>query len=253
MIIQSLIIIIIYFTLWYILAAIKKNAGLVDIGWGLGFVIIAFIGFVQNINLHTIIIFIIVAIWGLRLSIHIFKRNYGKDEDFRYANFRKEWGKNYYLRSYFQLFLFQALLTFVISLAFLYAYIGENIKSPVIFIIGIIIWIIGFIFESVGDKQLKKFISDPNNKGKIINVGLWNYTRHPNYFGEATMWWGIYVISIACGAPWLTIISPITITVMVRFVSGVPMLEKNLKKRVGFEEYIKTTNTFIPWFKRSSK
>ena len=189
-----------------------------------------------------------VSVWGLRLAYHIFKRNHKKPEDFRYAAFRKDWGKTYYLRSYFQLFLFQGVVMFFVSLGFLYIGISEGNQITWLFILGILIWCLGFFFEAVGDHQLKMHIKNPANRGTLIQVGLWKYTRHPNYFGEATMWWGIFLIELSVQAPLFIIISPLVITFMVRFVSGVPMLEKNLKKYPDFEEYTRKTNIFFPWF-----
>ncbi len=251
--IETSIILFSYFTIWYIVSVILKNGSIIDIGWGLGFVILAWIGYLRNMNLPTTIVTILVSIWGLRLSYQIFKRNYKKPEDFRYANFRKEWGKTYYLRAYFQLFLFQGVLMFLISLSFLYLNQELKIYNTYVFIIGITIWIFGFLFEAISDYQLKSFIINPKNEGKIINSGLWKYSRHPNYFGEATLWWGIFLMAIACDAPFFTIISPLTITLLIRFVSGVPMLEKGLANREGFEDYKKRTNIFFPWFEREVK
>jgi len=246
MLLQLAIIIFTYFTLFYIVGVIIKNASIIDIGWGLGFVVIAIISFFKNMTLASSIITLLVAIWGLRLTRHIFLRNAGKPEDFRYANFRRDWSKTYYLRSFFQLFMFQAVMMFLISISYVYANdIGKS-NSPSLFIIGAAVWLFGFLFEAIGDYQLKKFVSSKDNKGKLIDIGLWKYTRHPNYFGEATLWWGVFLMAIACGAPWYTVISPITITILVRFVSGVPFLEERLKKRAGYEEYVRKTSIFIP-------
>ena len=253
MLIQTAIILFAYFTLWYVFAVILKNSSIVDIGWGLGFVVLAVYSFIQKITLPSAVITAIVSIWGFRLAYHIFRRNFKKPEDFRYANFRKEWGKTYYIRAYFQLFLFQGLLMFLISLSFLYANSAAKIEIYPLFFIGSAVWVIGFFFEVVGDLQLKRFIKNPNNKGKLIDTGLWQYTRHPNYFGEATMWWGIFFMALACNAPFFTVISPITITFIIRFVSGVPMLEKSLEKKPGFNEYKRRTNIFIPWLPKEIK
>jgi len=253
MLIQTAIILFAYFTLWYVFAVILKNSSIVDIGWGLGFVVLAVYSFIQKITLPSAVITAIVSIWGFRLAYHIFRRNFKKPEDFRYANFRKEWGKTYYIRAYFQLFLFQGLLMFLISLSFLYANSAAKIEIYPLFFIGSAVWVIGFFFEVVGDLQLKRFIKNPNNKGKLIDTGLWQYTRHPNYFGEATMWWGIFLMALACNAPFFTVISPITITFIIRFVSGVPMLEKSLEKKPGFNEYKRRTNIFIPWLPKEIK
>ena len=248
MLIQSALIIFIYFVIWYIIAAIIKNSGIIDIGWGFGFVVVAWIGFFQSISIVSIVLTLMVSLWGLRLTYHIFKRNAGKLEDFRYANFRREWGRSFYLRSFFQLFMFQAVLMFLISLAFIYGNQKSVIGSLPTLIIGIIVWLIGFVFEAVGDRQLKKFISEPANKGKVIGTGLWKYTRHPNYFGEALLWWGIFIVAIGSGSPWYTVISPLTITLIIRFVSGVPMLEKRNENKPGYDTYKAKTNIFIPWF-----
>lgn len=253
MLFQSIIFLVVYFTCFYLLGVLKKNASIVDIGWGLGFVLLAWFHFIQgslnqSLHLATVVTTLLVSVWGLRLAYHIFKRNHKKPEDFRYAAFRKDWGKTYYLRSYFQLFLFQGVVMFFVSLGFLYIGISEGNQITWLFILGILIWCLGFFFEAVGDHQLKMHIKNPANRGTLIQVGLWKYTRHPNYFGEATMWWGIFLIGLSVQAPLFIIISPLVITFMVRFVSGVPMLEKNLKKYPGFEEYTRKTNIFFPWF-----
>ncbi len=248
--IEEIIIVLSYFTLWYIASIIVSNSSIVDIGWGLGFIVLALYGYIVNPSVPGLIVASLVVIWGLRLSISIFKRNYKKPEDFRYANFRKEWGKSFLLRAYFQLFLFQGVIMVLISIPFIYINKIAGVKNMYLVISGILIWLFGFYFEAVGDFQLKKFIEDKNNKGKLMTSGLYKYTRHPNYFGEAIIWWGIFTIGLGCGVSWHSIISPITITLIIRFVSGVPMLEKNLKNKPGFDEYKRGTNAFIPWFPR---
>ncbi len=249
MLIQSLIVIIAYFTIWYVLAVILKNASIVDIGWGFGFVVVAWINFLQDITIIPIITTVIVSLWGLRLAFHVFKRNYGKPEDFRYAKFRKNWGNSYYIRSFFQLFMFQALIMFLVSIEFIYIYINPSIMHLSLIIIGSVVWLAGFLVELISDKQLEIFIGNKSNKGKLIDTGLWRYSRHPNYFGEVVVWWGIFLIALGTGAPWFTIISPLTITFIIRFVSGVPMLEKRLSQKEGYEEYKNKTSVFIPWFR----
>jgi len=251
MLIQSALIIFIYFFIWYIIAAIIKNSGIIDIGWGFGFVVVAWFGFFQNISIVSIVLTLMVSLWGLRLTYHIFRRNAGKPEDFRYANFRKEWGRSFYLRSFFQLFMFQAVLMLLISLTFIFGNQESEIISLPTFVIGIIVWLIGFMFEVISDKQLKTFISNPANKGKVIATGLWKYTRHPNYFGEALLWWGIFIVAIGSGAPWIAVLSPLTITLIIRFVSGVPMLERRNENKPGYDVYKAKTNIFIPWFPKS--
>ncbi|MFO7636442.1 MAG: DUF1295 domain-containing protein [Clostridia bacterium] len=248
-----LIIIGIYFSVWFLLSVVLKNSAIVDIGWGPGFVLVTWILLLKDPSLPGWITTVLVSLWGLRLAIHIFRRNYKKPEDFRYANFRKAWGKTFYIRAYFQLFLFQGVLMFLISLPIVAIHGSGTVRVVWLMVLGMLVWIIGFTLEAVGDRQLKVFIRNPLNKGKLIDRGLWKYTRHPNYFGEALLWWGIFLIALAAGAPWWAIIGPLTITILVRFVSGVPMLEKGLAKYEGFEEYKRKTSIFIPWFPKKGR
>lgn len=246
---QSAVLVFIYMTLFFIVAQIKKNNSIVDIGWGIGFVIIAFYTLYinGNYNPRSILVTALVVIWGMRLFYHILKRNLGKSEDFRYAAWRKEWGKWLVPRAFFQVFMLQGAIMLVVA----YPIIMNNDRSIGSLgygeIIGLGIWIVGFIFEALGDKQLKEFIADKKNKGKIMKEGLWKYTRHPNYFGEATMWWGIFIISFSSKSGIYGIISPITITLMLLYVSGVPMLEEHYKDNKEFQDYAKVTSKFIPW------
>ncbi|MEX1308494.1 MAG: DUF1295 domain-containing protein [Eubacteriales bacterium] len=242
-----------YFCIWYAITQAVKNAGLIDVGWGFGFVLLAWIGFVQTLSVVSLVLTAMVTLWGLRLTYHVFKRNVGKPEDYRYAKFRADWGKWFSLRAFFQLFMFQALMMVIISLAFIYGNSQSEIIRPALFVAGILVFTVGFLFEAVGDAQLKRFVSQPDNKGKLIETGLWRYTRHPNYFGEAMLWWGVYLSALAAGAPWWTVISPITITLLIRFVSGVPMLERRNKNKAGFEAYSKRVNIFVPWFRKESE
>lgn len=243
----EILIVFIYFTIWYIASIVMHNTSIIDIGWGLGFVVLALYGYISNPSVAGFIVTMLVTIWGLRLSISIFKRNYKKPEDFRYANFRKAWGKIFLVRAYFQLFLFQGVIMILISMPFIFINKGYEIRNWYVAILGVIIWLVGFFFEVVADYQLKKFIQNINNRGKLLTSGLFKYTRHPNYFGEAVMWWGIYIFALGSAVSWLTIISPITITLIIRFVSGVPLLEASLKNKPGFKEYKEKTNAFIPW------
>ena len=251
--IVGIVYIFLHMNLFFLLSMYKKNNGLVDIGWGLGFVGVCISTLVfsnQEITLRLLIPNLLVLIWGLRLSYHLFKRNWNMQEDYRYANWRKEWGKTFVLRSYLQVFMLQGLLMFLI----VYPIILNNSSSfnnfQLIDFIGLAIWIIGFLFQFVGDYQLREFIKKPKNNGKIMKSGLWKYTRHPNYFGEATMWWGIFVINLntSSNVGWVGIFSPIAITCLLLFVSGVPLLEAKYKDNLEFIEYAKVTSKFIPWF-----
>ncbi len=253
-IMYTLLIVFIYMNIIFFIALKNKNNGLVDIGWGFGFVLIAISSLIMhiiktnNISLIMFIPTILVMFWGLRLTYYLFKRNYKKEEDYRYKDMRNRWGKNVNINSYFKVFMLQGILMSIIALPIMFYNTSTINTLNYINILGIIIWIKGYFFEVVGDYQLKKFIKDPNNKGKIMTSGLWKYTRHPNYFGESIMWWGIFLISINSNLGLLGIISPILITFLLVFVSGVPLLEKKYSNNKEFQEYAKRTSKFIPWF-----
>ncbi len=245
------IVIFIYFNIVFILGQILKNNSIVDSFWGPGFLVVALFTFftTKYMGLRTIIITSLVALWSVRLFFHITVRNWGKPEDFRYVNFRKKWGTSFaLLKAYLHVYMLQAVLLFIVSLPIIASNNSPDQSLSWLSYLGIAIWIIGYFFEVVGDKQLKDFLSKPENKGKLMTSGLWAYTRHPNYFGEATMWWGIFLIAITnLSGVWI-IISPIVITLLLLFVSGVPMLEKKYKDRPDFIEYSKHTPKFFPWF-----
>lgn len=235
-----------YMTFWFIVSIFKKRNDVADIAWGIGFPLMAWASFaLSSYSLRAIVINILISIWGIRLASHIYTRNRNKPEDARYAAWRKAW-KHFYLRSFFQVFMLQGLFLYLIVLPALFANIKADTDLGLLGVIGVAIWILGFIFESVGDKQLANFIKDPANKGEIMQSGLWKYTRHPNYFGEVTMWWGIFVIALGIPNAAYTIIGPLTITTLILFVSGVPLLEKRYQGNVAYEAYKKKTSVFIP-------
>lgn len=244
--------IFVYMNVVYWLARRAKNAGLVDIAWGFGFALVAVIQVLSNPKLHVaaVVVYILVHIWGLRLTSHIAKRNLGRPEDWRYAKFRKDWGKHYALRSYFQIFLLQGWLMLLISTSTVVAFTAEP-GTPIdarLVALGIGLWLVGFIFETVSDRQLERFKARPptKRKTKIMTEGLWRYSRHPNYFGEVSQWWGMWLV--VAGLPFgsLAIISPLTITTLILFVSGIPLLERRYAKDRAYQRYAKKTSLFVP-------
>lgn len=250
--IQGLLIAVAFFSLIWILSVLLKNASIVDIFWGLGFVMVNGFYFFTTPGFSTLNIFtiVLVSLWGLRLSAYIFLRNLGKPEDYRYQEFRKNYGeKRYWWFSYFQVFLLQGTLVWLISaplLAINY-YSGEN-TIVVIAVLGILVWLTGFTFEAGGDWQLARFKANPANKGNLLTTGFWKFTRHPNYFGDAAVWWGFALMSIASGC-YLPVFSSVLMTWLIVKVSGVSMLERNMiNTKPGFEDYVKSTSPFIPWF-----
>lgn len=241
------VVLFIYMTCWFLVSLVKKRNDVADIAWGLGFVTLAWSSLIlSGATFRGFLVTILVTIWGVRLAWHIYMRNRGKQEDNRYAVWRKEWGKWFYVRSYVQVYLLQGIFMFLIVLPVLYINRGTGGSLGVFDLVGIVVWITGFYFESTGDAQLAWFIRDPLHKGKILQSGLWKYTRHPNYFGEVTQWWGIFCIALVIPNGIYTIIGPLTITCLILFVSGIPLLEKKYEGRADFEEYKKRTSVFLP-------
>jgi len=237
-----------YMSLWYLVSLVKKRNDVADIAWGLGFVLMTWTSYFisGNSGMRGLLVGVLVSIWGLRLAWHIYNRNRGKPEDYRYLAWRKEWGKWFYLRSYAQIYLLQGALLFLIVLPVLL--INKNAGGDIglLDFLGVAVWLFGFYFESVGDAQLARFIKNPENKGKLMQSGLWAYTRHPNYFGEVTQWWGIWLVALSVSGGLLGIIGPITITFLILKVSGIPMLEKKMEENPDFAEYKSKTSVFIP-------
>lgn len=235
----------------WIISLLLKDSSIADIGWGLGFVFIAWLTAWQT-DFHSeykTLLMVLITVWGVRLALHIGVRSHGKGEDTRYHAFRENWGGNYWWGSLFQVFLLQAVLCWIISLVVQAGMLSsESSTLSLVAWIGLFIWMMGFLFEVVADWQLMRFKSDPDNKGKVMDLGLWRYTRHPNYFGEAVMWWGIFLITFQNLNYLWTIISPLLITFLLLKVSGVSMLERNaVKTKPKYADYQRRTNAFIPW------
>lgn len=233
-----------------------KNSSIVDIFWGAGFVFSAWIYFFftpEGFLGRKLLIAIIVTIWGLRLTTHIFLRNKGKPEDFRYRKWREESGKIWWWKSFFQVFMLQGLLLWIVSAPLLAAQYFDRVDHfTILDLLGGALWLVGFFFESVGDLQLKKFLKNPENKGKVLDYGVWKYTRHPNYFGDATQWWGFYLIALSAGG-WWTFFSPIIMTYLLTKVSGVALLEKTMAENPAYRAYMERTSAFIPWIPKKIK
>lgn len=246
---ESVVLVFIYVSAFFILALIKKDNSLIDIGWGIGFMLVAIYSLLRNglFLPRQILVTLLILFWGSRLSFFIYLRKRGKGEDFRYKAWRNKWGKFFIIRSYLQIFMLQGFFLIIIVYPLILINSSSNENLNIIDGLGFLVWIFAFAFESIGDWQLKKFKSDIKNKGKIMKYGLWKYTRHPNYFGESLQWWGIFVISLSVAYGWTAIISPICITFLLVKVSGIPLLEKKYADNPEFQKYKKTTNAFIPW------
>ncbi len=242
------ILVFVYMNLLFILALQLKKNDIVDVSWGMGFVLLALASLLASSlwPWRQLLVVFLVMLWGIRLAAYIFIRNRGKAEDFRYAKWRKEWGKNWVLRSWLQVFMIQGFFMLLIAYPVFLQSFQRGAGFNLLDLSGIVIWLIGFGFEAIGDAQMSRFKKNPQNRGKIMNKGLWRYTRHPNYFGEATMWWGIFLLSLNTACTWWGIISPIVITWLLTRVSGVPMLEKKYAANPEYQDYIKRTSSFLP-------
>jgi len=245
---QAALIILTFVTLLWLWSIFINNVSIVDIFWGLGFVVVnTFYVFMSGeLNARKILILTLVSIWGLRLAIYLAFRNIGKGEDFRYQEFRKNYGpKRYWWFSFFQTFLLQGALIMIVSLPLL----GINSSTSngtlnVLDYIGIVVWLIGFTFEAGGDFQLARFKNNVKNNGKVLNTGFWKYTRHPNYFGDSAVWWAYAIFSIAAGSYW-QIIGAIIMTLLIIKISGVRLLEKNFKRIKTSIQRLHKKNKFL--------
>jgi steroid 5-alpha reductase family enzyme len=234
-----------------------RSVSFVDILWGLGFVLVVWLSLTlaPAVTSRSVLLVILVTVWGFRLALHIGVRNHGKPEDRRYQEMRLKHGDRFPLVSLFTVFLTQALLLWVVSLAVQLGVFAPEPKLPAgpLDWIGIMAWCIGFGFEALADLQMLHFKRDPANKGKVLDSGLWALSRHPNYFGESVMWWAIYVLVLPTGYGLPALISPLLITFLLLKVSGVTLAEKGMSsRRPDYEAYRQRTSTFFPWFPKKS-
>lgn len=233
-----------------------KNVSIVDIVWGAGFVLVAWVSYAlgDGVASRKMLLAWMVTLWGGRLAIYLFIRNHGKGEDPRYAAMRRRRGDKFALQSLWVVFGLQGALMWIVSLP---VQVGSVADQPTslgpVEIVGVILYTIGIYFESTGDFQLSQFKADPANAGQVMDQGLWRYTRHPNYFGDFCVWWGIWIVAAATGVGIYAIVGPIVMTFFLLRVSGVAMLERSItKRRPGYDEYMRRTNAFFPGLPKHS-
>lgn len=235
-------------TLVWVISLFRRDASIVDPFWSLAFVTLGVTyRFATDApyGVRPALVLGLLLLWGVRLSAYLFWRNAGKGEDYRYRAMRERQGPNFPVKSLATVFWLQALLAWVVSAPLLPAVDGSE-PLGVFDFLGVALWMIGFFFESVGDFQLARFKADPANAGRVLDRGVWRYTRHPNYFGDFAVWWGFYLFAVAAGG-WWTFFGPLLMSGLLLRVSGVALLEKKLTKtRAGYAEYVQTTNAFFP-------
>lgn len=230
--------------LWMLSLALEDSS-IVDIFWGPGFVLVAWVvvlqeGWSERGALATGL----VTVWGLRLAVHLAVRNIGKGEDPRYQAMRRARGPAWWWKSLFIVFVFQGVLVWVVSLPLQQAILRGGALG-IVDALATAVFVAGLYFETVGDWQLVRFKARPENRGRVMDQGLWRYTRHPNYFGDFLVWWGLYGLAFAAGA-WWTVVGPLVMSFLLLRVSGVTLLEQGMKSKPGYEDYVRRTSTFFP-------
>lgn len=244
--------VLVYMAGWFVASVWLRRNDIADIAWGIGFAALAWVLLiVSSGGLRQIVLVLLVSVWALRLAGHIFLRNRYKGEDYRYATWRLEWGKWFYARSFVQVWLLQGVLLVLVSFPVLVTISATATSITPFDLLPLGVWGVGFFFEVVGDWQLSQFLANGSKKGTLLTTGLWRYTRHPNYFGEAAQWWGIFLFSFLGSGSWFGVVGPLTITYLLLYVSGVPLLERKMESHPDFNAYRAHTNMFFPWWPKS--
>lgn len=233
--------------LTWMVSVARRDVSIVDSLWSLMILLCVGVYLASSgaNGARSLLVLTLVAVWALRLSLHIAVRNHGEPEDRRYQAIRNNNQPHFWLKSLYLVFLLQGFLAWVVSLSGVAAVAGQAPLGPLDYA-GITLWLAGMFFEVVGDWQLARFQRSEDSKGRVLDTGLWRYTRHPNYFGEALLWWGIYLMALSAGA-WWSVVAPLLMTVLLLRVSGVSLLEKDIsERRPEYRDYISRTNAFIP-------
>jgi steroid 5-alpha reductase family enzyme len=233
-------------SLW--LASLKlRDVSIVDLYWGPGFAVIAWVAWtLGDGGARATLVVALATLWGIRLGIYLLVRNHGKPEDYRYAAMRRRHGHRFAMLSLFTVFLLQGVLMYIVSLPLQVVQMGGGNHLNALDAFGVALFTIGFVFESVGDYQLAKFKAFAGNSGQVMDRGLWGWTRHPNYFGDFTLWWGFGAFALAVGAYW-TLVGPLLMSIFLMRISGAALLEKGLRKsKPKYAEYEASTSAFFP-------
>lgn len=252
---STAIAVLIYVSIGWCISAWLRRADIVDPFWGPGFAIIAIVTAVVAkpdtgpLSQPNLLLMFAVIIWAVRLGGHLLIRWWGEaHEDRRYAAMRSAGSELWWLRSLVTVFWLQGVIMWLVAFPLQFALSKNTQEFGPIFYAGVVLWAVGLYFEAVGDWQLTRFRANPDNSDKVLNTGLWKLTRHPNYFGDFAVWWGLFLMSMHCGAPAWTIFAPLIMSAFLMKFSGVGMLEKDItSRRPGYEEYVRNTNTFWPW------
>ncbi|MGE0461294.1 MAG: DUF1295 domain-containing protein [Vicinamibacterales bacterium] len=247
---DSLLALLVLFTILWMASLRLRNASIVDMWWGPAFIVAlaAYLGFAWPAHARAWLVLCATTLWAARLAWHIGRRNVGHGEDPRYRAWREQHGSTWWWRSYLQVFLLQAVVAWIVSWPLYFAVRDAGDFPNAWDVAGGVMFAAGWLFEAVADRQLARFKHDPATRGHVMNRGLWRYSRHPNYFGESVLWWGLGIIGAGTPGGTIGLLGPLLITWLLLRVSGVAMLERTLvKSKPGYEEYIARTSAFVPW------
>lgn len=252
---ESALVLLVFMLLVFLVAIVRRDNSIADVAWGIGFIILAWWMHFFHRHPFSLPVAAMVSIWGVRLALYLLQRNLASGrEDWRYTSWRRQWEGKVILNSLFRVFLLQGFLLWIIAFPIFQQSTIATVTG--LQIAGILLWTVGFLWEAVADWQLAHFKKQPGNKGKIMNRGLWRFSRHPNYFGEILVWWGLAFFVLPYGNWWACLASPLTITWLLASVSGVPLLESKYAENPDFQHYRQTTNALIPdlrkWFRPGS-
>ncbi len=255
--VSSAVLLFLFMGAMFVVGWKAKDNSLIDIAYGPAFIFSLwgawFFASPEMGHARVFLLLFWISLWGTRLGLHIGLRHRGRGEDFRYRQFREDWGTTIIWRSFLQIYMLQGLVVFLVSMPVLLVLAAPGAAVRWTDFLGALLCALGFFFEAVADWQLARFKRRPGSKGRIITEGLWSTTRHPNYFGEALFWWGIFLIGLGSPLGIYGLISPLTINFLLLKVSGIPMLEEKYKGNPEFEIYKARTSAFFPWFPRGNR
>lgn len=242
----NLIVVLLFMSLVYLLARARRRIDTVDIAWGLSFIVGAWAVLIQQPTGRSWVVAALVSIWGFRLAWHIYSRSKRHGDDPRYKKITEKWQGNIWLQAYPRIYLVQGVLSWLVSLPIIMTASIPIAGWEWLIIAGTIVWTSGFIVESISDRQLRRYLAQPS-RPKVMDKGLWSYSRHPNYFGELVQWWGIGIIALSTQLGFIGLIGPALISYLIIFVSGIPPIENRKKQDPDYADYMKRTSSLLPW------
>ncbi|HTP56981.1 MAG TPA: DUF1295 domain-containing protein [Candidatus Paceibacterota bacterium] len=236
-----------FMVILFVIALVRRNTGAADVGWGLAVFIAVLATYVWQMpgGLRAALVLILVAVWGVRLTVHILMRNWGRGEDWRHARARAAWGHWYPLRSFLQVFVLRSVLLVMVAAPALWVVTFGGPPLTWLDFFGLFVWLLGYCFESIADHQLVRFMKTPANHGRVLSTGLWHYSRHPNYFGELLMWWGLWLVALSVPGGWMTVIGPIVLTYWI-LAWAVPLVESKSLQNSEYRAYARRTDELLP-------